>query len=216
VQLSTILPPSGEPVTIIAPHPDDEVLGVGGVMSRLVGDGHRLRLIAVTEGEAAFGRATPARRRELGRRRARERIDALERLGVGSRTEVVRFAFPDAGIAAVEEELALVLGSCISPVVLATWRGDGHPDHEAVGRASAIAAQARGARLFEYAVWAHLDPCWRPARRHRVQLGRRARSAKLHAIAAFDSQLGVGPGGGTVVPDRLVTRLRTAGEVLFG
>ena len=35
----------------------------------------------------------------------------------------------------------------------ATWRGDGHPDHDAVGRAAATACDAVGCRLLEYPVW---------------------------------------------------------------
>ncbi len=37
-------------------------------------------------------------------------------------------------------------------VVFTTWREDGHCDHEAVGRASAAAAQAVGATLYELPV----------------------------------------------------------------
>jgi LmbE family N-acetylglucosaminyl deacetylase len=216
VRLSTIWPGPGEPVTIVAPHPDDEVFGVGGIMSRLVRGGHRLRLVAVTEGEAAFGPATPGRRRELARRRARERVEALDRLGVAEHTEVVRLGLPDGGVDEVEEELAEVLASDASSVVLATWRHDGHRDHEAVGRAAVTAAASSGGRLFEYAVWAHLDPAWRPERGHRVPLDRRSRDAKGHAIDAFDSQLEVGRGGSAVVPEELVNRLRTNDEVLIG
>src|SRR5712672_4725647 len=38
---------------IIAAHPDDEILGVGGTMSMLAAAGVRLRLIVVTDGEAS-------------------------------------------------------------------------------------------------------------------------------------------------------------------
>jgi GlcNAc-PI de-N-acetylase len=35
----------------------------------------------------------------------------------------------------------------------ATWRGDGHLDHEAVGRAAVFAARRAGAVLLEYPIW---------------------------------------------------------------
>jgi hypothetical protein len=49
-----------------------------------------------------------------------------------------------------------VAGRTVVPgdLCLATWRGDGHPDHEAVGRAAARAARFVGATLWEFPVWA--------------------------------------------------------------
>ena len=38
-------------------------------------------------------------------------------------------------------------------LLAAPWRHDGHPDHEAVGRAAAVAARRTDARLVEYPVW---------------------------------------------------------------
>ena len=57
---------------VLAPHPDDEVLGVGGVMARLANLGARVEVAIVTEGkppqysaEQVAGRRTrpPAARR---------------------------------------------------------------------------------------------------------------------------------------------------------
>src|ERR1700685_2832445 len=60
---------------ILAAHPDDEVLGVGGIMSVLAQAGARLRVIAVTDGQASHpGHRHPS---ELARRRALERAGAL-------------------------------------------------------------------------------------------------------------------------------------------
>jgi GlcNAc-PI de-N-acetylase len=38
---------------IVAAHPDDEILGAGGTMALLAAAGTRLRLVAVTDGEAS-------------------------------------------------------------------------------------------------------------------------------------------------------------------
>jgi len=40
-------------VVVVAAHPDDEVLGAGGTMALLAAGDARLRLIAVTDGEAS-------------------------------------------------------------------------------------------------------------------------------------------------------------------
>ena len=48
-------------VLVLAAHPDDEVLGVGGTMALLAAAGARLRLVAVTDGEASHpGHPDPA------------------------------------------------------------------------------------------------------------------------------------------------------------
>jgi LmbE family N-acetylglucosaminyl deacetylase len=67
---------------------------------------------------------------------------------------VHRLGQPDGGID--EDALAAALEPLLGPGrwCLATWRADGHPDHEAVGRAAARACTATGARLLEYPVWA--------------------------------------------------------------
>ena len=47
------LVPEGGRAVIVAPHPDDEVLGTGGLLARLGRLGRELRLVAVTDGTAS-------------------------------------------------------------------------------------------------------------------------------------------------------------------
>ena len=126
---------------MVAAHPDDEVLGVGGTMAMLAAAGARLRLIAVTDGEASHPGADPA---ALGPVRAEETAAALQALGAGS-ADVIRLRFPDTGLAAREGELAAVLREqCAGfKVCLAPWERDAHADHEAAGRAARRARPAR-------------------------------------------------------------------------
>ena len=89
-------------VLVLAAHPDDEVLGVGGTMALLAAAGARLRLVAVTDGEASHpGHRDPA---ALAALRAAETADALRVLGAQD-TEVIRLGFPDTGLAAGEGAL---------------------------------------------------------------------------------------------------------------
>ena len=44
---------------IVAAHPDDEILGAGGTLARLAAGGARLRLVAVTDGEASHPGTDP-------------------------------------------------------------------------------------------------------------------------------------------------------------
>ncbi len=135
-------------VLVLAAHPDDEVLGVGGTMAQLAAAGTRLRLVSVTDGEASHpGHPDPA---ALAARRAAETAGALAVLGAQG-TEVIRLGFPDTGVAAREDDLAAQVRDLAAgcDAVLAPWDGDVHADHEAVGRA----ARRAGPLTFWYPVW---------------------------------------------------------------
>src|ERR1700760_2014925 len=87
---------------VVAAHPDDEILGVGGLISVLAASRARLRLVAVTDGERSHrGRTPPA---VLARRRTPETAAALRALGARA-AEVIRLRLPDGGLAAREDEL---------------------------------------------------------------------------------------------------------------
>src|SRR4051812_44355011 len=120
---------------IVAAHPDDEVLGAGGLISMLAASRARLRLVAVTDGEASHrGHASPA---SLARRRAAETALALRALGARS-AEVIRLGLPDGHLAGQENQIAAALAPLVAgfDLCLAPWDRDKHPDHEAAGRAA--------------------------------------------------------------------------------
>jgi LmbE family N-acetylglucosaminyl deacetylase len=138
----------------------------------------------------------------------------------------VHVGVPDGAVADHEDRLARVLADRLDArsIVLATWRGDGHPDHEATGRAAASAAAASGARLVEYPVWAwswaHPGDGRVPwASASSVLLPAAAQEAKRRAIEAFSSQLvplGPAPTDGPVLPEAVLAHHRRPFEVVFG
>jgi len=201
---------------IVAAHPDDEVLGAGGLISVLAAAGARVRLIAVTDGEASHrGHADPA---ELARRRTAETATALRALGA-ARAEVVRLGLPDGGLAAGEDDLAVALGRLTAGfgVCLAPWDRDMHPDHEAAGRA----ARRVSPRVLCYPVWMwHWafpgDPRVPWDRAAVVPLPPFAVMRKRAAIGCFASQLEDRGGGlGPVLPPGMTAHFTRAVEVLF-
>jgi LmbE family N-acetylglucosaminyl deacetylase len=204
---------------VIAAHPDDEVLGVGGTMALLAAAGARLRLVAVTDGERSHpAAADPAGRAALAARRVAETAAALRMLGA-QRTEVIRLRHPDTGLAGCEDALTAELRELTAgfDVCLAPWTGDAHADHEAAGRA---ARRARAA-TFGYPVWMwHWarpdDPRVPWDRALRVPLPPQAAAAKQAAIHCFASQLeDREPSGQPVLaPDDLAHFARTQ-EVLL-
>lgn len=99
--------PAGTRAVVVAPHPDDETLGAGGLVQRVLAGGGAVRVVVVTAGDgyreaaaAASGHPEPsaADYRALGALRARELDDALRILGV---RDVVRLDFPDGGVDAL-------------------------------------------------------------------------------------------------------------------
>ena len=115
--------PLGWPsAVIVAAHPDDEILGAGGTLARLAAGGTRLRLVAVTDGEASHPETDP---RATARRRTAESEEALRLLGVRD-IEVIRLCFPDTGLIACEDELSGRLGELCDGfgVCLAPWEQD--------------------------------------------------------------------------------------------
>ena len=141
-------------LVLLSPHPDDETLACGGLLRAASQAGLEILLLAVTDGEACYpGDAawTPDRLREV---RPREVAQALDVLGV--RAQVQRLGIPDGGVEARSAALKATLRTLLQPgdLVLAPWEQDGHPDHDAVGRAALAAAAQPGMRLLRYPVWA--------------------------------------------------------------
>jgi LmbE family N-acetylglucosaminyl deacetylase len=207
----------GRPL-VVAPHPDDEILGVAGLMAML----GAADVVAVTDGEASHPGSTVYTPAQLAAIRRGETAVALDRLGLAGGV-VHRLGQPDGGIDADAVTTALTGLLTRGRRCLATWRGDGHPDHEAVGRAAAAACAATGAILLEYPIWTWhwADPGddrvpWHRARR--IDLTPGARAAKAAAIEAFPSQihpLGPAEADAAILPPHVLARFARPFEVVF-
>jgi LmbE family N-acetylglucosaminyl deacetylase len=202
---------------IVAAHPDDEVLGAGGLISVLAASRARLRLVAVTDGERSHrGHASRA---ALARRRTAETTAALRALGAQA-AEVIRLQLPDSGLAAREDELTTTLAPLIAgfDMCLAPWHGDMHPDHEAAGRAT---RRAGPGHLYHYPVWmwhwaSPADPRVPWDRALRVPLPPRAAGRKRAAITCFRSQTeDRGHGLGPVLAPGMIAHFTRSMEVLL-
>ena len=206
-------------VVVIAAHPDDEVLGVGGTMAILAAAGARLRLIAVTDGEGSHPGSDPA---AIGSLRTAESAVALDLLGVRE-AEVIRLRLPDTAVAVHEDELAGLLRELCAgfDVCLAPWEGDAHADHEAAGRAARRAARGDGRTVLSYPIWMWhwarpADPRVPWPRACRIPLSADVAARKGSAIRAFASQLADrGSALGPVLPPEIVAHFTTEQEVLL-
>ncbi len=194
--LDEILAPG--PALLLAPHPDDETLGCGGLIAECCALGRELHVLIVTDGTGshAGSRAWPAARlRALREREARRAVgelglpaDRLAFLGLRD-TEAPREG------AALEEAVSRIAAHATgrgARTILATWRHDPHGDHVAVSRMGTAVARAIGARSVEYPVWGWTLPPEQPlddppTRGWRLDITRHL-PAKRRAIAAHRSQ----------------------------
>jgi LmbE family N-acetylglucosaminyl deacetylase len=156
-------------VVVIAPHPDDESLGCGGLISLLAARGSTFHTVFITDGGASHPNSRLWPRCRLVRQREKEAASALSQLGIGeqSRTflrlrdsETPKLSEADRGAAL--SHLTRIFRSACPDLVLMPWRRDPHCDHRESWRLAkaAIAHAQNTPRVFEYAIW--LDELGQP------------------------------------------------------
>ncbi|WP_405505808.1 PIG-L family deacetylase [Streptomyces cyaneofuscatus] len=217
------LPEEGR-VVVVAAHPDDEVLGVGGTIARLVAAGLAVTVVSVTDGEGSHPDSLVLSPAELAELRARELEEALAELGAAG-AEIVRLRLPDTGVGDHEDVLARELAALMSgaALCLAPWTEDVHGDHEAAGRAALAASRSAAVPCALYPVW-----MWHWAepgdsrvpweRAARIVLPSAAQALKRAAVSRFVTQirpLGPAPQDAAVLPPDELTHHLRGWEVVF-
>ena len=137
-------------VLVIAPHPDDAELAMGGTMAKLAARGHRVHVLDLTDGEPTpFG--TPAKRAREAAHAARILGISRECLGLVNREVTHTVAARHAVAAVIRRERPDLL--------VAPYPEDAHPDHIASTR---IVEDARfDAKLTRSAIPG--EPHWTPS-----------------------------------------------------
>ncbi len=210
-------------LVVLAAHPDDEVLGAAGLVRRAAAQGIEVRVLTATAGEASHPGSPTVTPDELARRRRDEAAAALAELTDPAVVPRI-LGLADGGVAGHEDELVDLLvteiGDGRGTLLVAPWREDGHPDHDAVGRAAVTVAARTGSRLREFPVWSwHWrstdDLPWEHAAR--LDLDPDERAAKARAVAAHASQvapLSPDPADAPVLPADILAHFADA-EVLL-
>lgn len=205
---------------VVSAHPDDETLGAGATIAELAAAGWTVHIVAVTDGEASHPRsAMPAH--DLAALRRNELRAAVDELAPDARLTFLNL--PDGGLEAREARLREQLIDFIAPgsTVFAPWVDDGHPDHDAAGRAARAVAHENGATLWHFPIWlwqweipsnvpwstwCAISPT--PDALHR-------KDAALNHFPSQTEPLGLGPGDQPVLTDAALARARRAVEVLI-
>ncbi len=123
--------PSPLSILIVAPHPDDAELGMGGTIARLASQGHRVLIVDMTDGEPTPMGDPATRAREAA---AAAKALGVDRLNLGLTNRRVMHSIE------ARHALAAVIRKHQAPVMFVPHSEDAHPDHMAVTR---IAEDAR-------------------------------------------------------------------------
>ncbi len=196
--VSTVL--QGRRPLILAPHPDDESLGCGGLIAAACAAGLPPEVVILTDGAASHPGSIshpPARLRAL---RTAEAKQAAAVLGLPP-DRLTFLAHEDSRLPATGEParaavatLASIAAASGCGIIIAPWVADPHCDHEAAAQIADLLAAATHLPLLSYPVWGWLldeaAPVAEP-RRNGWRLDISAQlPAKRHAIAAHQSQYG--------------------------
>ncbi|MCA8976914.1 MAG: PIG-L family deacetylase [Planctomycetes bacterium] len=132
--------PLQAPVLVLAAHPDDEVIGAGGMLAWHARKGHAVTVVHMTDG----AKGDPNNREsDICAVRRREGKAALERLGLGEpeHWDLADGELPER-LPAVTERLRELFGRVQPRTLYSFWFGEAHRDHRAVAVATAEAAAA--------------------------------------------------------------------------
>jgi LmbE family N-acetylglucosaminyl deacetylase len=175
-------------IVVVSPHPDDEVLGAGGLISAAALAGSDVTVLAVTDGEAAYPDW-----HGLGRVRCREVSEALSVLAP-LRVALQHLRIPDGQVDQHRATLFDAVEQRILPstLLVAPYERDGHPDHDATGEVCCEIARLHTLTIWRYPIWTwhHGTPRGlSPKRWGCFHLDAAAMRAKARAMSCFASQM---------------------------
>lgn len=213
-------------VLVIAPHPDDESLGCGGLLAWAVQGGRKPRVLFLTNGEASHPGSAIYPPERLSAIRQKEAVNACAALGM--KADSLNFLrYTDSGLSSLQTTSNAILVDAVacwikrSPrsAVFVTADTDPHSDHvTAFYIAKAATALCADCSLFAYPVWTWVrteNASGQGIRGVRMDIAPFL-SAKRAAIACYASQFGnliVDSDKPFVLPERLLTRMNQDYEV---
>ncbi len=148
---------------VVAPHPDDESLGCGGLLALFAKHNLPAHLIVITDGSRSHPHSRSHPPERLAAVRQEETLDALSALNIPAHSahflQHGDCALPSEGSPDFDAAAAKIRGilEVLRPdTLLVPWRRDPHCDHVATWQLlrAALRALAYAPRWIEYPVWA--------------------------------------------------------------
>ncbi|GJD61990.1 PIG-L deacetylase family protein [Methylobacterium frigidaeris] len=199
--LRDLVPAGG--IVVVAPHPDDESLGCGGLIAEACAQKIPVRLVVVSDGIGSHPNSKSHPPERLRNLRESETLAAAASLGL-SPEHIAFLRLPDRFVPASGPEAEAAAGAiaeaaraCGAGALFVTWAHDPHCDHAA---SAALARRAREllGRGFLGTVSLYAYPVWGWTLPPETEIGEEPRGARLAishhlrakaaAIAAHRSQ----------------------------
>jgi LmbE family N-acetylglucosaminyl deacetylase len=188
----------GTPI-VLAPHPDDEVIGCGALLAHAALTGVNPVVVFATDGSGSHPNSRAFPPDALAALRRREAITATGLLGIDP-ARVHFIGLRDAGTPgdgppfnAAVDNVIRAIAPYTRPVIIAPWTHDPHRDHWVVSKMAKRMARMLSARHLSYLVWGWLLPDAHELGPIEIAGWRfrqpDATRRKRHAIQAYQSQI---------------------------
>ncbi len=208
----------GHPFLVLAPHPDDETLGAGGLIACAVEHRIPASVVIVTDGSGSHPGSKAYPRERLIALRREESAAAANLLGLAAdklhHLDLVDRETPASGPAfdATVDAISKLVEQTGSRSLFVTWEMDPHCDHKAAAAMARAVCRAKpNLRLWAYPIWGwkldpHADVVIAPplGRRLDISVHRLSKRAAIHAHRSqMTNMIGDDPDGFTFTEDAL-------------
>lgn len=190
-------------IIIVAPHPDDETLGCGGLIAACADLQLPLQIVSVTNGEGSHPHSSQWNSKRLAQLRRREQYQALRALGLKS-PAIHHCNLADGKVgrqprhvmSKVRTQIVESVSQSDNAALFVTSPDDNHSDHQACARlVNSIKQNYRRIQVFYYTIWPSAS--WSSHKQGKLATEqwhldiRPALRRKKNAILSFKSQRGL-------------------------
>ncbi len=177
-------------VLIVAPHPDDEVLGCSGLIQRLLRGGKQVDVVILSGGGKSHAGCCKIDEATLIESRRNLSRKAAKVLGLP--LENLHFLdYPDGSIAfdcSETDQLKKLIDTLQPEAIFIPHKGEGWSDHLEAGRiVRKLVGETSGVPLYEYCVWFWYYNVWNIDRKNAfvLKMTKKEYSRKNEAIDAY-------------------------------
>ena len=178
---------------IIAPHPDDEVIGCAGLIQALVERGTPPHVIILTGGEGSHRGCCNTSAEEIIAARHQLTLKAAVTLGLPE-SHIHCLCYSDGGVALEHpetERLQALLSELVPQSVFVPHRGEGWSDHLQAAEITKCLMTGKDVTIYEYCVWMWYYNVWHLDYRNAcvLRMSRTQHQRKLQAIDEYVTPL---------------------------
>ena len=155
--------PFTDKTVIVAPHPDDEVIGCAGLIQALVERGTPPHVIILTGGEGSHRGCCNTSAEEIIAARHQLTLKAAATLGLPE-SHIHCLHYPDGAVAlehSETERLQTLLSEFAPQAVFVPHRGEGWSDHLQAAEITKHLLKGQDVSIYEYCVWMWYYNVWR-------------------------------------------------------